>query len=288
MTRSRLAALAVIAALGAPGAGAVTLVYKLLDRSVIERRVGISPRKNADRLEALEGMFQEAGCAAVNVARQPVKHARQPNLVCTLPGATDSVLIVGAHFDKVNQGDGVIDNWSGASLLPSLYQSIAGAPRRHTIVFVAFTDEEAGLVGSKFYAGKLSAADIGKTHGMVNLDSLGLSPSKLWASHADPAMANALAAIAQTLKAPLAGVNPEKVGSSDSESFRSRKVPSLTVHSVTQETLGVLHSTRDNINALHLDEYYETYRLLAAYLAYLDATGENGFRPEARPAAGTP
>jgi hypothetical protein len=29
-------------------------------------------------------------------------------------GSSEKVIIVGAHFDRVAQGDGVVDNWSGA------------------------------------------------------------------------------------------------------------------------------------------------------------------------------
>jgi hypothetical protein len=32
----------------------------------------------------------------------------------------------------------------------------------------------------------------------------------------------------------------------------------------------LLHSHRDQIEAIHLDEYFDSYRLIQAYLAYLD------------------
>jgi hypothetical protein len=47
-------------------------------------------------------------------------------------------------------------------------------------------------------------------------------------------------------------------------------VPALAIHSLTQETFPILHTRRDQINAIHLDDYYDTYLLLRAYLAYLD------------------
>jgi Zn-dependent M28 family amino/carboxypeptidase len=68
-----------------------------------------------------------------------------------LPGSSDQVIIVGAHFDRVPEGDGVVDNWSGASLLPSLYEAVKNEPRKHTYIFIGFTDEEQGEVGSRFY-----------------------------------------------------------------------------------------------------------------------------------------
>ncbi|MBI1749911.1 MAG: hypothetical protein HY234_06910 [Acidobacteria bacterium] len=89
-------------------------------------------------------------------------------------------------------------------------------------------------------------------------------------SRSDKELVRIAAGVADALQAPLAGVNVEKVGSSDSESFARRKIPSITFHSVTQETLPILHSPEDNIRAIHLDDYYQTYRLLTAYLTYLD------------------
>ena len=71
-------------------------------------------------------------------------------MICALPGTSDKVIIVGAHFDHVPKGDGVADHWSGASLLPSLYEAIKKEPRRHSYIFIGFTDEEKGEVGSHF------------------------------------------------------------------------------------------------------------------------------------------
>ena len=72
------------------------------------------------------------------------------------------------------------------------------------------------------------------------------------------------------MKLPVTGVNMERVGSTDSESFRLKKIPVLSVHSITQQTFGILHTSRDNIEAIQMDEYYRTYRLVLAYLALLD------------------
>ena len=65
-------------------------------------------------------------------------------------------------------------------------------------------------------------------------------------------------------------MNIERVGSTDSESFRDKKVPSITFHSLTQATLSILHSSRDQLSEIKEDDYYSTYKLLSAYLALLD------------------
>ena len=68
------------------------------------------------------------------------------------------------------------------------------------------------------------------------------------------------------------GVNVERVGTDDTESFRDKKVPAITIHSITQETLPVLHSPRDNLAAINVDYLYDSYRVVGVYLAYIDQT----------------
>jgi hypothetical protein len=62
----------------------------------------------------------------------------------------------------------------------------------------------------------------------------------------------------------------EKVGTTDSDPFRDAKIPVLTIHSVTQDTFHILHTADDNFSAIKMDDYYDTYCLVALYLSYLD------------------
>ncbi|HEX9119866.1 MAG TPA: M28 family peptidase [Terriglobales bacterium] len=224
------------------------------------------------REATLKQMFAEAGCDGQQLAEQPVKGSKLPNVICALPGSTDRTIIVGAHFDHVPQGDGVVDNWSGASLLPSLYEAVKGESRKHTFIFIGFTDEEKGEVGSRFYARHMTKENVAATDAMVNMDTLGLAPTEIWASRSDRQLHGALLYVAKQLNLPVTGVNVEQVGSTDSEQFAARKIPSITIHSLTQETWNarILHTSKDKISAVRLDDYYQTYQLLAAYIAFLD------------------
>jgi Zn-dependent M28 family amino/carboxypeptidase len=205
-----------------------------------------------------------------------------PNVLCSLPGTSDKIIIIGAHFDRAPEGDGVVDNWSGASLLPSLYEALKGEARTHTYLFIGFTDAERGLVGSRDFVNQMSPSEVTATEAMINLETLGLGSTQIWLSHSDKRLADVLLYTANQLHLPVAGVNVERIGaSSDSEEFAKRKIPRITIHSFTQEAFAsrTIHSSKDKLSAMHLDDYYQTYRLVAAYAAVLD----NSLRPSVSP-----
>jgi Zn-dependent M28 family amino/carboxypeptidase len=253
-------------------ATAQSVRYNPVSREIVEGRLSKYTGNNKQREATLKQMFAEAGCDDQHLSEQPVKGSKLPNIVCALPGSSDKVIIVGAHFDRVSEGDGVVDNWSGASLLPSLYEAVKIEPRKHTYIFIGFTDEEQGEVGSRFYVREMTKEQVAATDAMVNMDTLGLAPTEVWASHSDKQLAAILAYVAKRLNLPITGVNVEQIGSTDSEQFAERKIRSITIHSLTQETWNahILHTSKDKISAMRLDDYYQTYRLLAAYVAFLD------------------
>jgi Peptidase family M28 len=262
---------ALLLAIALPGQN-VAIHYDTVAADDINRRLGDFKNTNSQREQELHALFEEVGCRGEHLTEQAVKHSHDPNVICTLPGQTDSRIIVGAHFDFVNLGQGVVDNWSGCSLLPSLYQSLKNSERRHAFVFVGFSDEEKGLVGSAFYVHGMNKHEIAGISAMVNMDSLGTTPAKLDLTRGDKRLAEAFASVSHSTQLPFSVMNVGKAGRSDSDSFRDRGVPSITVHSMTNETWPILHSSRDQMSEIHLSDYYDTYRLMAAYLAYLDAT----------------
>ena len=81
---------------------------------------------------------------------------------------------------------------------------------------------------------------------------------------------DAISDVAEAMKLPVSGVDIDEVGDTDSASFLKIGIPAIRIHSLTQETIPILHTRRDKLEALHLDWDYETFRLMAPYLAYLD------------------
>jgi Zn-dependent M28 family amino/carboxypeptidase len=228
----------------------------------------------ADRVVKLESIFHEAGCDGDHFREQPVKHSKAPNLICTLPGAADSEIVVGGHVDSIEEGMGAVDDWSGAVLLPSLYESLKNTPHRHRFVFVGFAGEESGLHGSSQFVKELDHDGTRRIHAMINLECLGLGEPEVWVSRADKRLLEAYSLVTNSLHVQSRGMNVDRVGDDDSHPFMNARIPVLTIHSVTSQTLRILHTPADNLSAIDPRDYYTTYRLTAAYLAYLDTALE--------------
>ena len=253
------------------GASSQQIRFRLADRSVIEAHLKSFSTKNSEREALIRKWFGESGCRDSNLSEQSLERKVPPNVICVLPGETEEAIVVGAHTDHVDDfGAGVVDNWTGASLLPSLLYSLSGQPRRHTFIFVGFTAEEKGLVGSAYYADHLTPEQRTRIEAMVNMDSLGLGPTEVWATHADKMLLDALASVAAASKLPVSAMNVDNLGTADSESFARYHIPRITIHSVTPETWPILHSSRDRFDAINMSDYYDSYCLIAQYLAYLD------------------
>ena len=254
-----------------PAQRSAQIRFRSETRDVVERRLKSFSTKNSEREALIRKWFAESGCKEANLSEEALDRKLPPNVICVLPGKTQQVIVVGAHTDKVESfGDGVVDNWTGAALLPSLLYSLSAQPRHHTIIFVGFSGEEKGLVGSRYYADHLTNEQRAHIEGVVNFDSLGLGPTEVWASHADKALLDALGRVAYASKLPVTAMNVPEGATADSESFARYQIPRITLHSVTQKTWPILHSPFDKMAAIKMNDYYDSYRLIAEYLAYLD------------------
>jgi hypothetical protein len=258
--------------------------FKMQTKEVVEERLRKFGGSDFEREAKLKKLFLDSGCSPDELREETVKSKQPPNLMCLLPGTTEQTILVGAHFDHVDPGDGVVDNWSGASLLPSLLYTVRQEPRKHTYIFIGFMGEEHQLQGSEFYVKHLPEEQRVRIQAMINMDTLGLGPTEVWASHSDPNLLNVFAAVAKALQIPVHAMNADNVGSTDSESFARFHIPRITIHSLTGETLPVLHSSRDRLDKIQMGEYYDTYRLTAGYLVYLDGYLD---RDQTQPAAAT-
>jgi hypothetical protein len=260
----------IFAAAVAWGQDSVQVTTRAVDRHLIEQRLEKVKTKAADRRVTLEAEFRDAGCNQIDSLKVP--RSPLPDLICVLPAAAAHTILVGAHFDLAELGTGAVDDWSGASLLPSLYQSLAGEPRRHRFVFVGFAAEERGLWGSKAYVKEMTAEARAGLSAMVNIDCVGMAPTTIWGNRSDPVLTAAYVKVARSLGLSPASMNVDRVGDDDSHPFFNAKIPVASFHSLTQQNFRILHSVRDNLTAIDRQQYYDAYRLISLYLAYLDAT----------------
>lgn len=247
-----------------------TFRFTQLPRANIESRLRRVVKDNDERGIILKDMFMEAGCDRERLTEQPIKGRKQKNVICTLQGSTTSMIVIGANFDHVNEGLGVVDNWSGSALLPSLFESLKSKSLKHTMRFIGFAEQQKGLIGSSFFATQLSPDELMRLRLMVDLDSLGVGSTEVSLSHSDQRSAEMLKGISNALHLPLDVVNVDQVADDDSTPFRKRHVPTLVLTSVTQKAFEILHSNKDNLSQINLDEYYDSYRLIDAYLTYVD------------------
>jgi hypothetical protein len=245
----------------------VKIEFTAAKRDVVAARLAQAPATNAERAAALEKMFQEAGCAGANLRTQHVKGSHQPNVICSIPGETGDTIIMSAHLDFAAQGKGIVEDWSGIALLPSLFEALKTTPRKHSFVFIGFADRQNGQKGANFYVKSLSKDEKAKIKAMIALDSLGLSPTKVQLKGANENLSIKLASIAKAMNIKVTGVDVPQEVSNDTAAFGT--IPSITVHSIAlgDATPG---SDKDTAEAVNMDYYYDTYHLMAAYLVYLD------------------
>ena len=260
-----------IAGLAGAGCAAGQQNLRLETQEAIEGHLKSFSMKNDVREGLIRKWLAEAGCKDANLSEQKFDRKLPPNVICILPGETREMIVVGAHTDHVDVGDGVVDNWTGAVLLPALLYSLSAQHRHHTFVVVGFSAEEKGLVGSEYYVEHLTREQRGRIEGMVNFDSLGLGPTEVWASHADKVMLDALDAVAVASRLPVSVMDVGDESSADSEAFAEYQIRRITLHSVTPRTMAILHSEEDRMGMVRMKDYWDSYRLAANYLVYLDA-----------------
>lgn len=115
-----------------------------------------------------------------------IKHLVSKNVVGVLPGTTrpDEYVLYSAHWDHLGicepvNGDticnGALDNATGTAGLVALAEAHAkaGAAAR-SLVFLAVTAEESGLLGSEYYAAN-PIFPLAKTVGGINMDGLNVA-----------------------------------------------------------------------------------------------------------------
>jgi len=105
------------------------------------------------------------------------------NVIGVLPGTdlADQAIVYMAHWDHLGkhegEGDtiynGAVDNATGVAGIIEIAEAFAHAdtPPRRSLVFIAVTLEESGLLGSKYYVAN-PTFEMAKIAGVINLDAM--------------------------------------------------------------------------------------------------------------------
>ena len=236
---------------------------------------------------ALEG-WSATGATRLEVVRSEVK-----NVVGVLEGEgpdADETIVIGAHYDHVGRGgegslmpgsteihNGADDNASGTVALLELARLLAARseplPRR--ILFIAFTGEERGLLGSAHYV-REPLVPLDQTVAMFNMDMVGrMTDDKLTIFGTGTAERWDAWLDAETDERGLVLTKkPEGLGPSDHSSFYAKRIPVLHFFTGTHKDY---HRPGDDWEKINVDGMGRVVDLLAELVV---TTAETAQRPE--------
>jgi Iap family predicted aminopeptidase len=225
------------------------------------------PCDNKDRLKNVRALFEKNGVDPALIRIE--NYNNTDNLVAVKPGKTDEKIVIGAHYDKVKNGCGAIDNWTGIVTLAHLYKSIKDYPTNKTLIFVAFGKEEAGKIGSRGMADAIKKEQLDQYCAMINIDSLGMGAPQVADNMSSKKFEQLTEELAEQLKIPF-GHSIIPNADSDSSSFLKRKIPAITIHGLANNWISVLHSENDQAAKVDPNSVYLGYRLALLMIKNVD------------------
>ncbi len=272
-----------------------------IKRSVLEQMIASQGKKLVEIETAIDKDLKPmslalAGCSLagqVTIARDPIPCK---NVVGILPGSgplADETIVIGAHYDHLgtsSQGSlggrtaegkvhfGADDNASGSTGLIELARRFGAMQNRYgrRIVFVAFSGEEMGLHGSKYYADH-PVIPLDQTVFMLNMDMIGRTVEvddngkkkfRLVASGTGTSDGfNKLCdAVNARINFKLLKTEPGS-GPSDHNSFYVKKIPVIFIHTGTHKDYHKPTDTPEKIELSGMVKIVDFCEAIAAHMA---------------------
>jgi hypothetical protein len=176
----------------------------------------------------------------------------------------DEFVIVGAHLDSWDLGQGTTDNGTGSSVVLETARILAksGVKPRRTIRFVLFTGEEEGLYGSKAYVqqhkDELPRVSMCLVHdtGTGKVVGLGLQGREA----VKPILEGELASLKDL---GLKDINLRGMRGSDHDSFEQAGVPGFAVQQDMSEYRFTHHSQSDTLDKAHEADLVQGAQVMA-------------------------
>jgi len=199
--------------------------------------------------------------------------AHVKNVVAVVPGSgpdADEYVVAGAHYDHLGLGmlghmfgppgsiyHGADDNASGTATILELASLLSrAAPPARSIVFICFTGEEEGLVGSEYFV-KHSPIPLDKIVGMINLDMVGRIRNQTLYIGGQGTAKDFDAILAQAdVESPLnlKSIGRGGLGPSDHNSFAMQRIPVLFFFSGLHADYHRPTDVASKINYVGIDE----------------------------------
>jgi hypothetical protein len=202
-----------------------------------------------------------------------------------LPGQTNEYVIVGAHYDHLGMGDshslapsevgkaihpGADDNASGTAGVIELARWFAKhPPGKRGILFLTFSGEELGLLGSSWYA-EHPVLPLAEAVAMINMDMIGRTREGkvfLGGSATGSTFAQLLEAVQPPAPLKIDRNNSSLSDASDHTSFSVKQVPVLFLFSGLHGDYHKPSDTADKIDAADAAKIVDYVADLATKLA---------------------
>jgi Zn-dependent M28 family amino/carboxypeptidase len=183
----------------------------------------------------------------------------------------DSFLVICAHYDHLGMlGKSVIfpganDNASGSAMLMEMAREVSAKPLKYSVLFIAFSGEEAGLLGS-FYFVENPLVPLSRIRFVMNLDLMGFGENGATVVNGSiyPELFERLKSINQSKNyLPELKVRG-KAANSDHYPFSEKGVPAFFMYSLGGP--GFYHDVDDKASTLSLARFPEIYRLILDFL----------------------
>ncbi len=216
--------------------------------------------------KTLLGLLSQGAVQVKVDSKTEVAQKTGHNIIGTLKGTTDDVIVLGGHYDSVSAGPGANDNGSGTAVLLELARDLGHQNHKYTLVMISFDGEELGLLGSRYYADHLSASDRSKIKGMLNFDMLGGGSGPLLLG-GDGNLGQMGRDIAGQLNITARNFHLGGGAGSDHESFQRIGVDTIFF----SRDYSLLHTPQDTIDQVKQEYLDEAGRVAIRMVAQLDA-----------------
>ena len=208
-------------------------------------------------------LIQSGAKTAKIVLKQDEYKGESQNVVADLPGETDEVIVLSAHYDSTSLSQGAYDNMSGCVGLLGVMEYFSAHPHRYSLRFVFCGSEERGLLGSKAYVEAQGDA-LKKVVLNINLDMIGCAMGKFIACcSAEEKLMHYISYFAAE-KGVGISVNQD-VYSSDSTPFADKGVPALSFARIAPPNTATIHNSYDTVAVMNAAQMQADIDFIAAF-----------------------